>query len=217
MPNQQRGRPQRGFKSHGRGRGGRQEPYNRQERRYSQPDDSQPSTSSARPYGQQLQAPRRPEPLVDPNDMSTKSFDLAECRADLAWISKTRTFIRNKPYRIRFPDIRGYPEEDQLRQTLQASVAAAEQTITQDIEAHLQAREQTVRQHYQTLMAEKTDEMRQMGFAEPEQPAAAAKPAAEANLLNPAIQAQILALIMKANAECKEKKDEDNGDGGPSA
>ena len=164
-----------------------------------------------------MQPPCRPEPIIDPNDMSTKAFDLAECRADLAWISKTRTYLRNKPYRVRFPDIRGYPEEDQLRQTLQASVTAAEQTITQDIETHLQTREQAVRQHLQSLMSEKADELRQMGLAEPEQPAAAARaPGWSQDDLNQAIQAQLLALLTKARPE-PPKKEDGSGEGGSPA
>ncbi len=75
------------------------------------------------------------------NGLSTKAYDLAECRADLAWISKTRMLVHSKLYCMRFPDIRGYPEEDQLHQTLQATVSAAEQAIIQDIEFHLQSKE----------------------------------------------------------------------------
>ncbi len=63
-------------------------------------------------------------------------------------------------------------------------------------------------------MSEKGEEMRMLGLVDPEQPAAAARPAArpaaEDNELDPALQAQILAFIAKANAEKKKKEDDDS-------
>ena len=77
--------------------------------------------------------------------------------------------------------------------------------ITQDLEAHLQTREQAVRQKLQSLMAEKAEEMRQMGLADPEQPAAAANPPA----VNQALQEQLLALLTQA----LQPKKKEEGDG----
>ncbi len=153
---QPRGKPFRGSfrgKNRGGGHHNRHHPY----------DDTNQHNSSnnSHQYRQQLdKIPERPAPKVDFDDVSSQSFEIAECNADLLWIAQLKRYLRNDgKYTIKFPDVRGYPGEQRLRTTLQASIAACEQTITADVLAHLQSEEQTIRQERQRLMAERADEL----------------------------------------------------------
>ncbi len=153
---QQRGKPFRGSYRGQRGRGG-------QNNRHHPYDDTNQHTSAShnQNYRQQLnKIPVRPAPKVDLDDISSQAFEIAECNADLVWIAQLKRYIRSEgKHTIKFPDVRGYPGEQRLRSTLQASVTACEQTITADVLAHLQSEEQTVRQERQRLMSERSQEL----------------------------------------------------------
>ena len=122
----------------------------------------------------------RPAPKVDFDDVSTQAFEIAECNADLLWIAQLKRYTRGDgKYTIKFPDVRGYPGEERLRTTLQASVSASEQQLTDDIMSHLQSEEQTVRQERQRLLNDRAQELglaQNNGAASPPRPPAAAVP-----------------------------------------
>ncbi len=155
---QQRGKPFRGGSRGRSSRGGhrfenRHQPYDASRADTSQQNDHQ--------YRQQLdKIPGRPAPKVDYDDLSSQSFEIAECNADLLWIAQLKRYIRgNGRHTIKFPDVRGYPGEERLRTALQASVAACEQQMTDDIMTHLNAEEQTVRQERKRLLEERAQEL----------------------------------------------------------
>ena len=109
--------------------------------------------------------------------LSTQAFDLAEARADIQWVSKLVSKLKGyvngeHKYRMKFPDVRGFPEEEDLREKLKACIEASEQTIRTEMEEHLKAYEMRVKAKWQQLMSEKAEEMQNThaNGARPQQP-----------------------------------------------
>ncbi len=99
--------------------------------------------------------------VFDDNDWSSMAYDLAECKADLCWISAIKTYMRSEHgrYKMRFPNVTQMPEFERLEQQLNDTISAGEKLVTQEIEAHLKYLEDKTRQELQRLKKARADEM----------------------------------------------------------